>query len=355
VKLLMLPRYGRVGASSRLRTFQYRPWLEQAGIEVHVSPLLDDRYVEALYSRRRASSAVLGGYFRRVVELCASGGFDAVYIEKEALPWVPAAVERSLLSSNVRLVLDYDDAVFHRYDQHPSRIVRALFGHKLDQLMREADLVTVGNSYLGSRARSSGCARVELIPTVIDLNRYEAPLRAAAPNDEVVIGWIGSPSTAHYLQLVSQPLLELSRRHRLRCVAIGARADQLLGTPFSSAIWHEDTEVESLQTLDIGIMPLSDAPWERGKCGYKLIQYMACSLPVVASPVGVNVEIVDEGRSGFLADTPDTWMRRLEQLIMDAALRSQMGMIGRQIVETNFCIQVQGPRLAEMLLGLRER
>ncbi len=355
MKLLALPRYGRLGASSRLRIYQYLPWLRQAGIDVHVQALLDDRYVRALYARRRAPLAVSSGYFGRVSRLLGARRFDAVLLEKEALPWLPAAIELRLLPKHVPLVIDYDDAVFHQYDQHPRSLVRHLLGDKLDRLMQRASLVTVGSGYLGERAIAAGCQRVERVPTVIDLERYPKVPCTGNAGAEIVIGWSGSPSTASYLQQVSEPLARLCQRHRVRCVAIGARPDQLQGTPFTAVEWREDTEVASLNGLDIGIMPLPDAPWERGKCGYKLIQYMACSLPVVASPVGVNVEIVHPGQNGFLADTPDEWMSHLEQLIMDADLRARMGAVGRKNVEAYYCVQVQGPRLSKMLLGLGRR
>jgi glycosyltransferase involved in cell wall biosynthesis len=355
VRLLVLPRYGRLGASSRLRSYQYLPWFQRAGIDAHVHSLLDDHYVRALYARQHAPIAVLKGYLERITWLLRSRHFDAVFIEKEALPWVPATIDLGMLPRHIPLVVDYDDAVFHRYDRHSRSLVRGLLGDKLDRVMRRANLVTVGNGYLGQRALAAGCRRVERVPTVIDLDRYPSSQRARTKGSEIVIGWIGSPSTAHYLQQVSEPLTQLCQRHRLRCVAIGARPDQLLGTPFTAVDWREETEVESLRTLDIGIMPLPDAPWERGKCGYKLIQYMACGLPVVASPVGVNADIVRHGQNGLLAENPEAWVNCLEWLITDADLRARMGALGRQSVETEYCLQVQGPRLARMLLELAVR
>ena len=352
MKLLVLPRYSRLGASSRLRTFQYLPSFERAGIDVQYHSLLDDHYVRLLYAKRRAPLSILGGYVARIGALMRTRKFDALYVEKEALPWFPAFVELGLLPSVLRLAVDYDDAIFHNYDQHSSWAVRKLLGCKLDRLMARADLVTVGNDYLADRAVRAGSRRVEIVPTVIDLERYPLRVRTEASTSEVVVGWIGSPATAKYLEMVSEVLNRLCLRHRMRCVAIGAREDQLVGTPFRPAPWHEDTEVSSLWGLDIGIMPLPDAPWERGKCGYKLIQYMGCGLPVVASPVGVNRQIVRNGENGFLADSEVQWEECLERLIVDASLRARMGAAGRERVEQEFCLQVQGPRLARMLREL---
>ena len=352
MKLLALPRYGRLGASSRLRIYQYFPWFRQQGIEVQCRPLLDDHYVQSLYAKKRAPFSVLSGYLGRVSSLLASRQFDALYLEKEALPWLPGVLELAFLPRDLRLVVDYDDAVFHNYDQHSNPVVRALLGQKLNRLMTRADLVTVGNNYLADRAMSAGSRRVERVPTVIDLDRYPLRARSEVTTGEVVVGWIGSPSTAKYLGAVSGVLDRLRRCYRIHCVAIGAREDQLAGTPFVPVPWHEDTEVSSLCGLDIGIMPLPDTPWERGKCGYKLIQYMACGLPVVASPVGVNRDIVRHGESGFLAGNEADWTNSLEKLIVDASLRASMGAAGRERVEGEFCLQVQGPRLAQMLHDL---
>lgn len=352
MKLLCLPRYGRLGASSRLRIYQYFPWFRQRGIEVQCQPLLNDHYIQSLYTNKSAPISVLLGYLGRMRLLLASRQVDVLYVEKEILPWLPGMLELGLLPRNVRLAVDYDDAVFHNYDQHSSSIVRALFGKKLDQFMARADIVTVGNSYLGDRAISVGSRQIEYVPTVIDLDRYPLRVRHPSTTNEVIVGWIGSPFTAKYLKIVSRVLEKLRQSYRIRCVAIGVQEDQLVGTPFIQMPWHEDTEVSSLNGLDIGIMPLPNAPWERGKCGYKLIQYMACGLPVVASPVGVNREIVRHGESGFLADSDADWANSLEQLVSDASLRARMGAAGRERVEREFCLQVQGPRLAQMLYDL---
>jgi glycosyltransferase involved in cell wall biosynthesis len=350
VRLLVLPKYGRLGASSRLRSYQYLSSFQRVGIDVHVHSLLGDAYVRALYGKKRDLRSIVSGYMTRIGKLFSARSFDAVYMEKEALPWLPAMLELGALPAKMPLVVDYDDAIFHTYDQHRHGFVRHLLGDKLDKVMQRANLVTAGSRYLVERAQAAGSRHVEHVPTVVDLERY--PLTPRAHDDALTIGWIGSPSTAHYLRLVSEPLEKLSRTRSIRCVAIGARADQLVGTPFSAVPWSEASEVASLQSLDIGIMPLPDEAWERGKCGYKLIQYMACGVPVLASPVGENRNIVHAGQNGFLASTPAEWAAHLEQLIDDAELRRRLGQAGRRRVEAEYCLQVQGPRLSSLILQL---
>lgn len=354
MRVLILPRYSPLGASSRLRMYQYLPALRSAGLEVEVSPLLGDDYLEGLYGGSVRPASVFRGYRTRWQACRSLPDCDLVWMEKEAWPWLPDPLEQWLLSGASRLVLDYDDAVFHRYDRHRNPVVRGILGRKLDRLMERADLVTAGNDYLADRACIAGCRQVEWLPTVVDLERYPLQPRATRGGAPVVVGWIGSPSTAGYLDLVSTALAPLQMEGLIRCVAIGARDDQVAGTPFTAMPWTEDGEAAALRELDIGIMPLRDGPWERGKCGYKLIQYMASGLPVVASPVGVNTRIVQPDVNGLLADTAEEWADAVRRLVGDTAMRHRMGAAGRQTVETTYSLQAQAPRLIAMLRSLME-
>lgn len=353
MRLLMLPRYDATGASSRLRMLQYVPALERSGLEVTAAPLLDDGYVADLYAGNVSARKVLRAYGRRLRRLRDARRFDVLWVEKELLPWLPHWLEQLPVPGAVPVVVDYDDAVFHRYDQHRSGIVRGVLGGKIDAVMRQAAMVTAGNDYLAQRARVAGCRQVEWLPTVIDLERY--PPQSNTAKADVMIGWIGSPATANYLRPLAPALEALARRHPLRCVAVGARPDQVEGTPFEALPWSEEGEVASLRAFDIGIMPLPDAPWERGKCGYKLIQYMACGLPVVASPVGVNATLVQPGVNGELVTSTEQWIEALGSLIVDPALRGRLGAAGRQQVEQVYSLQAQAPRLVAMLQDVAAR
>jgi glycosyltransferase involved in cell wall biosynthesis len=243
-------------------------------------------------------------------------------------------------------VVDYDDALFHQYDQHRSAWVRRLLGGKIARVMRGAHLVTAGNAYLADYARRAGAPRVEIIPTVIDLERYPPAGVRPASDTPFTIGWIGSPSTAKYLLAIAPALAEVCAGGRGVVRLIGAGPVDLPGVPVEVLPWNGSTEVEELKRFDVGIMPLPDEPWERGKCGFKLIQYMACGLPVVASPIGVNMEIVEQGVNGYLAETTAEWVQALNTLLLDADLRKRMGQAGRKKVEQEYSLQVTGPRLA---------
>ncbi len=354
MKILLLTRYGPMGASSRYRSYQFLPYLREQGFEVEPVPLLDDPYLHARYagtgvSRRNVAKA----YARRLARLLGSRRFDLVWLEKEALPWLPSGIEISLLAAGAPYVVDYDDALFHRYDRHPSWAVRALLGRKIDRVMRGAALVIVGNSYLAARAHAAGAKQVAILPTVVDLERYPpAPL---AENKTFTIGWIGTPVTAQmHLETIRDTLEAFCADGGARMVTIGSGN---LGwrIPVEVRAWSATTEVADLRGIDVGIMPLPDSPWERGKCGFKLIQYMACGRPVVGSPVGVNDDLIHPGVNGFKATTPEEWIGALDALRSDRDLRRRMGEAGRGQVERAYCLQVAAPKLAGLLSGAAAR
>ncbi|WP_265919412.1 glycosyltransferase family 4 protein [Cupriavidus nantongensis] len=353
MKALLMTRYGRMGASSRLRFMQFIPWLENAGVSCNTQPFFNDSMLAARYQAGQYKrTSLLESYRHRVGQMMRRRDYDLVWIEKEALPWFPAAVERAFLR-HVPYALDFDDALFHNYDLHGSVLVRKMLGRRIDRLMAGATLVTAGNAYLAQRATDAGAKWVEIIPTVIDLDRYiprqaRPVLQTGVEREVLRIVWIGSPSTATYLALLAEPLKALATRFQFELRVIGANFT-LDGVNVECVPWQESTEVDRIAECDIGIMPLNDSPWERGKCGYKLIQYMACGLPVVASPVGANNQIVKDQESGFLAATPRDWEIRLGQLLADASLRRAMGHSGRDQVESKYCVQQLAPRLATLL------
>jgi len=354
VKLLMLSRYQQMGASSRLRMFQYLPALRAAGIETEVAAFFDDQYLADLYAGRRRPVRTAKYYLDRALRLLGRRDADILWVEKELFPWLPWGVERYFLQQGGSLVTDYDDAVFHRYDLSPMLPVRAALGRKIDSVMAASNLVLAGNPYLAERASQAGAERIELVPTVVDVELYEAKWSLVA-NDGPRIGWIGTPGTWRQYVLPMMPMLsEVAAVRNASIRAVGAKVQKAVEGPFEFLPWSEDNEGADIRAMDIGIMPLDDTPWSRGKCGYKLIQYMACGLPVVASPVGVNSEIVEHGVNGFLASTEREWRDALATLTGDAALRRRMGAAGRSKVQRNYSLQVYGPKVAALIKGVVE-
>ncbi len=343
----MLTRHQRLGSSSRLRLLDYRPYLEAQGWSIAVGHFYDDPYLQRLNAGRRGLlSAVPGALLRRLTQLYDAQRFNLLWIEKELFPFLPGPFEWLAHWRRLTYVVDYDDATFHRYDQHASWFIRAALSNKLAPLLRSAAAVTCCNAYLAQRLTALGANAVTEVPTVVDPTRYQLAQHRAG--DELRIGWIGSPSTARFLDLVREPLEALARRTRLRLVVIGAAVDPQVKVPTERHPWSEDTEAGLLQTLDIGIMPLSNTPWEQGKCGYKLIQYMASGLPVLASAVGANRSVVS-AETGFLVTDPSEWLAALSRLAEDPALRTAFGRAGRTRVEQRYSIQVSAPVVASVL------
>lgn len=354
MKVLLLSRYGRQGASSRIRSYQYLPFLEAQGVHVTVSPLFDDAYLRRLYLGQRIDIRfIFRVYCRRLGCLLESGKFDLLWIEYELLPWMPPWAEKVLAAFRVPYLVDYDDAIFHRYDMHPRRLIRLFLGRKIDEVMLKASLVVVGNEYLAQRARQSGERPVSILPSVVDLSRYRVEERMSGK--PFTVGWIGSPTTAPYLEFISSAIKEFARDRDVRMVLVGSGKVPINGVSVEIREWTEDREVGDIQSFDVGIMPLPNEPWALGKCGYKLVQYMACALPVVASPVGVNKEMVRDGWNGFLAEGKGDWIQALNTLYENASRREEMGKAGRALVEEKYCLKATGPRLLALLKGVASR
>jgi glycosyltransferase involved in cell wall biosynthesis len=244
--------------------------------------------------------------------------------------------------------VDYDDAVFHRYELHSSPLIRTFLGQKIDKVMQRASLVIAGNEYLAARASAAGAKCVEILPSVVDVSQYA--VKRPEPDNVFKIGWIGSPVTAQYLVAVMEVIAELSKESDLRLVLVGAgKSSSFPNIPTKLISWNEDIERTVNQEFDVGIMPLVDGPFERGKCGYKLIQYMAGGIPVIASPVGVNQQIVEHQKTGYLANSPAEWLIALRALRDNPKQRHLMGQAGRKKAEAEYNLQVTAPRLLELL------
>lgn len=347
MKMLLLPRFDQHGASSRMRSYQYQPSFEAAGIECSVSPLFADGMLLKKYRDGGYSLfALLSAYWQRCDALMGARQFNLVWIEKEALPWWPTWFEKWMLR-DVPYVLDFDDAIFHNYDLHPSPWIRRFYGRRIDRLMAGARLVIAGNSYLADRAIAAGATQVEVIPTVVDSARY-LPKTAYSNAGVPRVVWIGSPSTAQYLRELAEPLRVLAQRVPFVLRVIGVDTLVMPGVDVECKPWAADTEAALIAECDVGIMPLRDSPWEQGKCAYKLIQYMACGLPTVSSPIGANLDVVVDGETGLFAETPDAWAVQLEALLSDNALRKRLGEAGRVRVEAEYCLQRTAPRMLRL-------
>lgn len=353
MKVLLLSRYDTLGASSRIRSYQYIPALQAQGIAVTALPLFDRKYLHRRYTGNRKNiPRLIAAYLHRMRHVFCAGRFDLLWIEKELFPFLPAWVETGLKRRKIAYVVDYDDALFHRYDLNPYTWVRRWMGNKIDRVMAMSRLTLAGNRYLAGRAARAGAGWVEMVPSVVDLSHYRAvPL---SPMDQrrkpFTIGWIGSPTTAHYLKQIEPALVEFCRQSGARVVVVGGNPGFSSDMPVQLRPWVEKEESAAISEFDVGIMPLPDTPWTRGKCGYKLIQYMACARPVIASGVNRALGIVRDGENGFLVDSARQWIAALTVLQEDRLRASAMGRKGRATVVAHYSLKVTAPRLAALFL-----
>lgn len=348
LKVLVLTRYARNGASSRVRFFQFFPYLGERGITVDSRPLFDEAYIDLLQKGKRSVLSIAVAYLRRGLFLLRSREkYDIVWLEKEVFPWIPYCIERFFIRLSKKWIIDFDDAVFHLYDNHKSYLVRKLLSRKHMLLSNDASHVVAGSTYLKQYFERISSTPVEYVPSVVDTRRFNLGLYCKRDGEKVIIGWIGQASTSCNLRAINSVLSRLVAENlvEVRLVGVG-NVD--LGFPFVSQNWTEEFESTLIANFDIGIMPLKDDLFERGKCAYKLIQYMAASLPVVASPVGANREVVQHGVNGYLAQGESEWYDALSILVRSQDLRQKFGIQGRKIAEERYSTLVAERRLLQI-------
>jgi glycosyltransferase involved in cell wall biosynthesis len=339
MKILFLSKYNRDGASSRYRFYNYKPYFDENCIQFHIKPLLDNSYVLNLYDNRKIKV-----YFQRIFSilkrvyfvLFQSSNYDLIVIEKELFPNVPYVIEKLLLKGK-SYALDFDDYIATDYKLNNFK--KLFLKNKIDKLSKGAKFVTVGNHWYFDEIKSDNLI---YLPTVIDLDYY-SKTKKIHKKDITTIVWIGSLSTGKYLNLIIPVLQDLSKKYSIKIKIIGADIT-INDVNLDLVKWNESTEINELLSSDIGIMPLNNTLWEKGKCGFKLIQYMACAIPVVASPAPANEEIIENGVNGYIAHNEKEWYKYLEKLIIDPSLRENFGKSGRSKILSSYSYQVWGDK-----------
>ncbi len=354
MRVLFVVSHPIEGPSSRFRVYQFLPYLRAHGVEATVRPLLSSRVLPTVYQpgrfARKALITALGA-LKRAGDVLAAARYDLVYVLREAFPFGPPLFEPLLRAAAGRLVFDFDDAIYVPALAYRNPLDRLRDFGKTAKIIRIASRVIVGSDYLREyavRFADSG-DRVTVIPTVVDTSHYR-PRPSRSSSTTCVIGWIGTPRGSSYLRDLLDVIADLVRTHpRLAFKFVGAEPFDPRSLPVSFKDWRLEEEVSDLQSFDIGIMPLTDDEETRGKCGFKLIQYMSVGIPVVCSPVGANLTIVENGASGFFASTPAEWRASLARLIQDPEVRASLGRRGRELAETRFSLAAMAPRLLAVL------
>jgi GT2 family glycosyltransferase/glycosyltransferase involved in cell wall biosynthesis len=351
VRLLVLTTLPVEAPGERLRVYQYLPWFEQAGVEVTVDAIYGSQQHEVLGRPGGLIPKTAGlarGLVRRLVTLLRADRYDAALVYRQPIFFWPGLAERVLHAHGVPYVFDFDDSIYLRPPEALSPLAALLRPPAgVARTVAGAACTVVGNQLLADYALQHS-QLVEVIPTTVDTDRFRpVPADAGTPRQDVVIGWLVSPTTVRYLRLILPVLESLVERYpqlRVRVVGGAMAAEH---ARIESAPWSLAGEARELAGFDIGVMPLSDDEWTRGKCGLKLIQYMAAGLPVVASPVGVNREIVRAGVNGYLAATEREWVAALARLIESAALRRELG--APRIAEAEYSLSMWAPRYLAIL------
>ena len=345
IKVLGLALYGPLAASTRYRLSQYVPGLASKGIDLHIVHLLGNDY---LRERFAGGSIQLAGLvkatFARLGDLWRQHEYDVVILHCELFPLMPGCMERALIS--IPYIYDFDDAFYIKYRSGRLGMLSPLLAHKFDEVMRGASAVTAGNHELARYANRYN-HNTQYLPTVVDIGRYVPdPARRGGP--VFTVGWIGSPSTAPYLLELVAPMSALGKEGALRFIVIGGRAPAIPNVEVVEVDWNENTEVDLINSFDVGVMPLPDDDWARGKCAFKLIQYMACAVPVVASPVGANIELINS-RYGLTASQPQEWADALRTLRDQPTSRAEIGVLGKERVTQHYSLHQNLPILENLI------
>lgn len=342
--------------SQRFRIEQWRGTLEQLGIRVSLAPFADARLMSLLYQPGRAVRKVAGviaGFMRQARNVATAGRADAILIHRAACLAGPALLERALTLWRKPILFDFDDAIYLRHTSGANRLFDWLkFPGKTATLCRLSSLVVAGNEHLAAYARRHN-PRVVVVPTSIDTDLY-APMEREDWSGRVTIGWTGSATSLTYLETFAPVLRELLRRRDVEIRVQSNRPPALSGVPVVWQPWSPETEIQEIRRYHIGIKPMPDDPWARGKCPMKELQYMALGVPAVCSAVGTSVEVIRDGENGFLAANGDQWLEHLTRLVDDAALRKTIGLAGRQTVEERYSMRKCASRFAETLRSVVE-
>lgn len=332
---------GKNVPSSRFRVLNYLPFLKQAGISCTVLASYPEKYAHIPWLGYRLSY-LLKRITRYLHYLYAClRPFDLIFIEREIFDIPAYDMELRFLNRPAKCVLDIDDAIFLRYPE------------KFQVLAERVDLLIAGNQNLCAVARKYN-DRVRLLPTSVITGKYPLKDFSQPPTTKPVIGWTGLDTNIPNLKLVVPALNRLAEKYEFTLCIISATSEpiaelELKGVEVRHLAWSPETEYQDLSAFDIGIMPLEDDEWSRYKCGLKLLQYMALGIPAVASPVGVNAEIIEQGVNGFCADNTEAWYTSLEQLLTSPELRKQIGLRGRKTVEEDFDVERNSQRLIQFL------
>lgn len=329
--------------SQRFRVEAYFHLLDQRNIEYDTDEFFDENGFNILYKKGSALRKVVAvgkGFFKRLaIVLFRAPGYDYVFIHREAAPLGPPVIEWILAKVlKKKIIYDFDDAIWIPNISGENKLVNWFKAFwKIKYLCKWASKVAAGNEYLCAYAKKYN-NQVFLLPTCVDTERLHNKLKDQH-TEKIVIGWTGSHSTMKYLDEVVPVLTKLLSEFNFELVVISNKPPQFVLPNLRYIPWSEATEIDDLLQINIGLMPLARDNWSEGKCGFKLIQYLSLGIPAVASAVGVNNQIIEEGINGYLCNKEDCWYQALKKLTLDASLRQSMGLRGHEKIVNQFSVR----------------
>ena len=329
-----------MGPSSRYRIYSYLSYYEKVGLKVEISPLFGDWYLKSLWNHHSKFSIlfkILYVYVCRVFKILFLSSDSLVYVGAELFPYCPFGIEKYLKLRKIPYIVEFDDAIFHNYDHNKRKILRKLLKDKTAKVIRNATAVITGCPYL-TRYALQWNQNVLEIPTSIDADKYDYPL---ANEDMFVVGWIGSPSSSLYLSYVIDALKCFAQHYQfeLRLVGFDTKYEKLLdGINYKIVRWTNETEVNEMSKFSVGIMPLPDTPFARGKCAFKLVQYMALGIPTISTPLESNVHI-DANCGNLFASTPKEWEKSLVDVYLHREKYRMVGDKNKKIAMERYTFQ----------------
>lgn len=360
-KILFLVHHPIEDASSRYRIYQFIPQLEAEGFVCDVRPFTTTKLFRAIRQGGNLPiklSHTLYATVRRALEVLHVASYDLVFIHREAFPFFSPLVEQVIIRRHPKVLFSFDDAVYVGHDRRSmqySWLYRFKYGSGIEKIIQEATLVIAGSPVLADYA-TRFTDRIAVVPTVVDLARYPFNVPQQQADGSITIGWYGSNSTSQYLEKILPALQRLAEAHPGKC-HFRFYGDHRLSLPlpnFQAFPFRLKTEIQDLQSMDIGLMPLPDTPWTRAKCAFKAIQYMALGIPTVLTPIGMSADLVQHGENGMHATTVNEWFDTLTRLVSDLPLRRRISLAGRKTIEHEYSLQRWAPEFSSLIRAVIE-
>ncbi len=342
-KILFLSPYpNNLGPSQRFRFEQYFDFLSEH-YQINQKTFWDNKSWEVLFSHSNFSIKfyyLILAFLKRFLHLLSAIRYDAVFIHREVAHIGPPVFEWIIkFIFRKKIIYDFDDAIWHLNYSDKNKIVRFFKAPwKVKTICKWSDAIITGNNYLADFAKQYN-KNVTVIPTTINTNYHKSCNRKTKNSNKITIGWTGTLTTLRQLNTITNALVQIQKKYDTDILIISNEQPEFIEFNYKYLKWNPDTEIQDLCNIDIGIMPLYDTEWEKGKCGLKGLQYMALEIPAIMSPVGVNSEIIQDGVNGFLASTEDEWIEKLSILIENKELRKKLGKAGRKTVVEKYSVE----------------